>query len=251
MTLPATPLTLPAVAGTQGAILNSPLAQSSLLGSSSQTNTTTLGISAPSIADTSNGAGYQLDSVTGGLQSDTRDDVINPRRGQIAALTEEVSGKPIGSSFGYTLSTLDTAKFFPVLSRSTLALHALLGESTGAIPPSKLFVLTDQQLRGYSQVFYGTQEVLLQAELRYPLTPDRKFGLAGFFDYGGQRIRGAAPILDQFGGVVVNYDKFLYRDDAGIGLRFGVPQRGFSTIGLDFARGGGGGHTSFGIGQSF
>jgi len=50
---------------------------------------------------------------------------------------------------------------------------------------------------------------------------------------------------------VVDYSKFLYRTDAGVGLRFDVPQLGFRSIRLDFARGKGGAHTSFGIGQSF
>jgi len=215
------------------------------------TNGTTLGIDAPSIANTSNGAGYNLHSVTFGLQNDNRDDVVNPRRGSLAALSEEVSGKPIGSQFKYTVTTLDVAKFFPVLKAATFGVHALLGNTTGAIPPSKLFVLTDQQLRGYSQVFYGTEEVLLQVELRVPISPDRKFGLAFFSDYGGQRIRGALPITDAFGNVVVNYNSFLYRADAGVGLRFDIPQLGFKSIRLDFARGKSGAHTSFGIGQSF
>ncbi len=217
----------------------------------SSTNGTTLGINAPSIAETANGAGYNLHSVTIGLQNDTRDDISDPRRGALAAVSEELSGKVIGSQFHYTITTLDVAKFFPVLKSATLGVHALFGNSTGAIPPNKLFVLTDQQLRGYSQVFYGTEEVLLQTELRVPVTPDHKFGLAFFYDYGGQRIRGAVPILDAFGNTVVNYDSFLYRSDAGVGLRFNVPQLGFKNIRLDFARGKSGAHTSFGIGQSF
>ncbi len=232
--------------GTQ-TIFNSPNS-SSPFGTSS--NGTTLGINAPSIADTANGAGYNLHSATLGLQNDTRDDVFNPRRGYNASLSEELSGKAIGSAFGYTISTFDGAKFFPVAKNATLALHALVGDATGAIPPSKLFVLTDQQLRGYSQVFYGTQELLLQSELRVPISPDRKFNVALFYDYGGQRIRGAQPITN-FGQVIVDYNKFLYRADAGIGLRFDVPQLGFKSIRLDFARGKSGGHTSFGIGQSF
>lgn len=215
-----------------------------------QTNGTTLGINAPSIAETANGAGFNLHAVTLGLQNDTRDDVFNPRRGYSATVTEELSGRGIGSQFGYTITTFDGAKFFPIAKNATLAFHALVGNATGAIPPSKLFVLTDQQLRGYSQVFYGTQEALLQSELRIPVSPDRKFNVALFYDFGGQSIRGAQPITN-FGKLIVDYSKFLYRTDAGIGLRFDVPQLGFKSIRLDFARGKGGGHTSFGIGQSF
>ena len=245
-----TDVTLPAgyyLSGTEQ-LLQSPI-DSSPFGT--EQNGNTLGINASSIANTSNGAGYNLHSVTLGIADDTRDDVFNPRRGINANLTEELSGAAIGSQFGYTITTFDGAKFFPVLKNSTLGFHALIGDATGAIPPSKLFVLTDQQLRGYSEVFYGTEEALLQAELRVPVSPDRKFNIALFYDYGGQRIRGAQPILDQFGNVVVNYDNWLYRSDAGIGLRFDIPQLGFKSIRLDFAKGAAGTHTSFGIGQSF
>jgi len=246
----ATDVTLPApyfLAGTQQ-ILNNPIT-STPFGTSQ--NGTTLGISAPSIADTANGKGFNLHSVTLGLQHDTRDDVFNPRRGVNTNLSEELSGRAIGSQFGYSITTFDGSKFFPVLKNATLGLHMLAGKSTGAIPPSKLFVLTDQQLRGYSQVFYGTEQLLLQGELRVPVSPDRKFNIALFSDYGGQRIRGAAPILDQFGNVIVDYSKLLYRTDVGVGLRFDVPQLGFKSIRLDFAKGKAGTHTSFGIGQSF
>jgi outer membrane protein assembly factor BamA len=246
-----TDVTLPAPYYLQGTqtILNQNALSTSPFGTS--TNGTTLGIEAPSIADTSNGAGYNLHSLSIGLQKDNRDDVYNPRRGTLTTLTEEVSGQYIGSQFHYAITTLDTARFFPVLNNSTLGFHILAGDTTGAIPPSKLFVLTDQQLRGYSEVFYGTEELLGQAELRYPLTPDRKFNLAFFTDYGGQTIRGATPIYDSFGNVVVDYSKFLYRADAGLGIRFDVPQLGFRSIRLDFAKGKAGTHTSFGIGQSF
>jgi outer membrane protein assembly factor BamA len=245
-----TDVTLPVgyyLSGTES-LLNSPVTSSAF---GTETNGNTLGINATSIADTSNGAGYNLHSVTLGIADDTRDDVFNPRRGFNTNLTEEVSGKAIGSQFGYTITTFDGAKFFPILKNATLGLHVLAGDTTGAVPPSKLFVLTDQQLRGYSEVFYGTQELLAQTEVRVPVSPDRKFNIAFFYDYGGQRIRGAAPILDQFGDVVVDYNKFLYRSDAGVGLRFDIPQLGFKSIRLDFARGAAGAHTSFGIGQSF
>lgn len=235
------------LAGTEQ-ILNSPTTNTAF---GTEENGNTLGITAPSIANTSNGAAYNLHAITLGLQLDTRDDVFNPRRGVNSSLSEEVSGSPIGSQFGYSITTFDGAKFFPVFKNATLGVHLLAGDATGAIPPSKLFVLTDQQLRGYSEVFYGTEEILGQGELRIPVSPDRKFNIALFYDYGGQRIRGAAPITDIFGNTVVDYNKFLYRTDAGVGLRFDVPQLGFKSIRLDFARGKSGGHTSFGIGQSF
>ncbi|HMD01525.1 MAG TPA: POTRA domain-containing protein [Candidatus Baltobacteraceae bacterium] len=247
----ATDVVLPApyyLAGTQTTILNSPTSSSPF---GTTTNGTTLGIQASSIADTSNGQGNNLRSVTFGLQKDTRDDIFNPRRGINASLTEELSGMAIGSNFNYTITTLDAARFYPVLRNSTLGFHFLGGYTTGAIPPNKLFILSDQQLRGYSQVFYGTEEALAQAELRFPVSPDRKFNIAVFTDYGTQRIRGAVPTLDQFGNVVANYNDWYYHSDVGAGIRFDLPQLGFRSIRLDFARGAQSWHTSFGVGQSF
>jgi outer membrane protein assembly factor BamA len=246
----ATSVDLPApyfLAG-QTTLLNAPI-QSSPFG---QTVTgSTLGISATSIANTANGQAFNLRSVSLGIQNDTRDDVFNPRRGNNVTLTEEVSTKGLGSQFSYTVTTFDGSKFFPVLKNSTLGFHALVGATTGAVPPSKLFVFSDQQLRGYSQVFYGTEALLLQSELRLPVSPDRSFNLALFADYGSLRIRGADPILDTFGNIVVDYNKWLYHGDVGAGLRFDVKQLGFRSIRLDFAHGKGSNHTSFGIGQSF
>lgn len=235
------------VNGTQPTQLTTP--QNSIFGSTPTAST--LGITATSIASVPNGQSFNLRSTTFGLQSDTQDDVFNPRRGLKASLSEEVSLPILKSDFNYTITTLDAAKFYPVLKNSSLGFHALLGGTTGAIPSNKLFVFSDQQLRGYSNVFYGTEEVLLQTELRVPLTADRRFSVAAFGDYGSLKIRGAQPILDAFGNVVANYNQWIYHSDGGLGLRFDVPQLGFRSIRLDFAKGATGTHTSFGIGQSF
>jgi outer membrane protein assembly factor BamA len=242
-------LPAPYFLASQTNIFNAPLTTSPF--GSPDTSGSTLGITATSIANTSSGQSFNLRSLTFGLANDTRDDVFNPRRGVNATITEEVSNKAVGSAFSYTITTFDGSKFFPVLKSSTLGFHALIGATTGAIPPSKLFVFSDQQLRGYSQVFYGTEALLFQSELRVPLSPDRSFNLAFFTDYGSLRIRGADPLLDTFGNVVVDYNQWLYHLDAGFGLRFDVKQLGFRSIRLDFAHGKGTNHTSFGIGQSF
>ena len=168
-----------------------------------------------------------------------------------ASLSEEISAPALTSDFDYTLTTLDIAKFFPVFQAATFGVNALVGASTGAIPPNRLYTFSDQQLRGYSEVFYGTNEALLQAELRYPVSKDKHFWLATFFDDGGVEIRGAAPIYDAFGNLLINPGKFTFNSDVGVGVRFDVPQLGLRTLRLDFARGNQGFHTSFGIGQSF
>ncbi|HZZ65898.1 MAG TPA: POTRA domain-containing protein [Candidatus Baltobacteraceae bacterium] len=218
-------------------------------------NTGSFGIVATSVANINTGQPYTLNTVTLGLATNpaaTLDDIFNPRRGQTVSLAETVSGPFLGSNFRFTQTTLDAAKFLPVLKDSTLGLHGQVRASTGAIPPSNLFTFSDQQLRGYDSVFYGTATVLGQIELRKPLTADRKFGIALFVDEGGYVVRGAEPLLDPYTNRIVGYPgDWAWRGDYGIGLRFDVPQLGLHTIRIDFARGANGMHTSFGIGQSF
>jgi outer membrane protein insertion porin family len=222
---------------------------------STASNTGTIGIVATSLAYINTGQPYALNSVTLGLGTNsaaTLDDIFNPRRGQTIQLNETLSDPSIGSNFRYTQTALDVAKFFPVLKTATFAIHGQGRISTGVIPPSVLYTFSDQQLRGYNSVFYGTDTLLGQAELRYPLTADRKFGLAFFVDDGGYRIRGAQPVLDPYTNRIVGYPaQWSFRGDYGVGLRFDVPQLGLHTIRIDFAKGAYGTHTSFGIGQSF
>jgi outer membrane protein insertion porin family len=220
-------------------------------GANSVSGSQALGVTAPSIANINSSAPYNLRSVTLGLTSDTRDDVFNPRRGTIASVSDELSAKPIGSDFTFSLFTVDAARFYPVGKNWSLGLHGQVGGSTGAIPPNRLFTFSDQELRGYSDIFYGTEKALFQSELRVPLTTDKKFGLALFFDDGGTRIRGALPVYDSNGNVLLTPDKYAFHSDVGVGLRFDVPQLGLKTLRLDFARGQNGAHTAFGIGQSF
>ena len=218
-------------------------------------NTGSFGITATSLANINTGEPYALDTVTLGLGTNsaaTLDDIFNPRHGATANLTETLSSPVFGSNFKYSQTQLDLAKFLPGIRNSTYALHGQVRISTGVIPPSVLYTFSDQQLRGYNNVFYGTDTVLGQAEWRIPFTADRKFGIAFFTDEGGFRVRGAAPLLDPYTNRIVGYPgNWSFRGDYGVGLRFDVPQLGFHTIRIDFAKGATGTHTSFGIGQSF
>ena len=218
-------------------------------------NTGSFGIQASSIANINTGQPYRLNSLSfslGSIPAATLDDIFNPRRGQTISFSETVSTPAIGSNFSFTQSTLDVAKFFPILKDSTFAVHGQVRASTGAIPPSALFTFSDQNLRGYDSVYYGTDTVLGQIELRKPVTADRKFSVALFADEGGWRVRGAAPLLDPYTNRIIGFPgNWSYLGDVGFGLRFDVPQLGLHTIRIDFAKGSNGNHTSFGIGQSF
>ena len=232
----------------QNVLQQSTCANTSVLSGNSCTLNNALGISAPSIAQLNSSQSYNLRSVVLGIGADSRDDVFNPRRGLSASLSDEISTHGFGSDFNYQIVTLDAAKFFPVAKNMTLGFHGRVGSSTGAIPTNKLFIFSDQDLRGYTDPAYGTDILLGQVEFRIPLTSDRKFSIVTFAESGATRIRGGTS---NNGTTTLDLNKYNFRGDVGVGLRFDVPQLGLHTLRLDFAKGNAGTHTSFGIGQSF
>jgi len=224
-----------------------------LAGTTPNTSNGSFGISASSIANVNTGLPYKLVYGTLGAQVNTLDDYYNPSRGVKGQFNMTVSLPALGSSFRYTQSVLDIAKFFPVRKTGgTLGLHGQLQGTTGAIPPNSLYTFSDQQLRGFDTVFYGTDTMFGQIEFRQPITPDRKLVAAIFVDQLGYRIRGATPLVDPYTNRIVSYPgNWTYRGDYGFGIRFDVPQLGLHTVRIDIAKGKDGTHTSFGIGQSF
>jgi outer membrane protein assembly factor BamA len=210
------------------------------------------GIAASSIANVNTGSPYNLNTAGVSVQSITLDDPFNPREGVKALLNSTLSAPALGSNFSYTQSTLDLAKFFPVLKDGTIGVHAVGYFSSGIIPPSSLFTFSDQQMRGYNTVFYATNAYLGQVELRQPVALDRRITLAVFVDELDYHIRGAYPLLDPYTNRITGYPaNWAIYGDYGFGVRFDVPQLGLRTVRIDFAKGLYGTHTSFGIGQSF
>ena len=212
-----------------------------------------------------------LRTVTFGIDRDNRDDVENPRLGGQSSLANEVSLHSFGSNYQYDKSDVDLTRFYPVREHSTLALHLNVGFSSGGatLPYNSLFSLSDQQLRGQKYVFYGDRELLGQAELRIPVTPDKKFAVAFFADTGDAPyvtpIVGPSPSPTPTppagphspfhpapqAAVTFVEAPFHLKTDFGIGIRVLTPLLPGQALRLDFATGQGGAHVSFGIGQSF
>jgi outer membrane protein assembly factor BamA len=211
-----------------------------------------------------------LFSVNAGVIRDDRDDPLSPRFGGTRSFSTEWSSKSFGSDYNYTKTDIDLTRFFPVKHHSTLALHVNYGFSSGgaSLPYNNLFSLSDQQLRNTTFVFYGDRELLGQAELRVPVTQDRKFTVAFFADAGDAPyvtpIVGPSPSptpIPPCGAhcpprpplaAAVTYVEapFHLKADFGFGIRVQtpiVPQ----PIRIDFAFGQGGHHVSFGLSQSF
>ncbi len=225
------------------------LASSSPLSGQTTSASTAIGITAPSIANINSSQPYALHSVVFGVGVDTRDDIQNPRTGWSSSIADEVSNTAIGSAFDYSQITFDVAKFFPTLKHSTFGVHFRYGVTDGAIPVNKLYTFSDQQLRGYTNPFYGTNIALVQAELRYPLTADRKVSIVLFGDEGATRIVGGQQLNSD--NSTTDLNSFIWHADAGVGVRFDIPQLGLHTLRLDFGKGSLGTHISFGIGQAF
>jgi outer membrane protein assembly complex protein YaeT len=212
-----------------------------------------------------------LRTLNAGIVRDNRDDVQNPRFGGSSSIADEVAVKAFGSDYRYNKADIDLTHFWPVREHSTLAAHLNVGISSGGatLPYSELFSLSDQQLRGQKYVFYGDRELLGQLELRIPVTPDKKFGIAFFTDAGDTPyvtpIVGPSPAptptppagphapffppLEP--SVTYKEAPFHIYTDYGIGIRVETPILPGQALRLDFATGQSGAHVSFGIGQSF
>jgi outer membrane protein assembly factor BamA len=225
------------------------LASSSPLNGTTTSASTAIGITAPSIANINSSQPYALHSFVFGVGADTRDDISNPRTGWSTSISDEVSNTAIGSAFDYSQITFDVAKFLPTFKHSTFGVHFRYGVTDGAIPVNKLYTFSDQQLRGYTNPFYGTNIALVQAELRYPLTADRKVSIVIFGDDGATRIVGGQQLNSD--NSTTDLNSFIWHADAGVGVRFDIPQLGLHTLRLDFGKGSLGTHISFGIGQAF
>ncbi len=212
-----------------------------------------------------------LRSVTPAIFKDNRDDVTNPRHGGTASFSDEISLHAFGSDYNFGKADVDYSHFWPVRRHSSFAFHLNYGFATGgpnALPYNDLFSLSDQQLRGTKFIYYGNREVLAQAELRIPVTSDKKFGIALFADSGDAPyitpVLGPSPAPTPIppGGphapfftpapLAVSYVNapLQFQTDFGIGIRVQTPLLP-QVIRIDFAVGNQGSHTSFGIGQSF
>ena len=212
-----------------------------------------------------------LRSVTPAIFKDNRDDITSPRHGGTEAFADEIALHAFGSDYQFGKSDFDWTHFWPIKHHSTFALHFNAGWASGgptALPYNDLFSLSDQQLRGTKFVYYGNRELLGQAEVRVPVTSDKKFSVVFFGDAGDapyvNPVVGATPLPTPpppsgphapfFTPVPpqVTYVNapFVFENDVGIGIRVQTPLLP-QVIRVDFAIGNQGTHTSFGLGQSF
>jgi len=165
---------------------------------------------------------YRLSSFSSSLIRDTRDDAVDPTRGEYASLSGQVAGRAIGSEIGFAKSFL-TAQMFRTIPRSNrivFAGNARLGLAAGFpreapdtegqlavtldLPQSERFYAGgDTTVRGFYLDRVGTRHVpahpsdtldqdllpiggnglvIFNAELRMPIAGG--LGIVGFVDTG-------------------------------------------------------------------
>lgn len=182
----------------------------------------------------------RVSSITPGVVLDLRDDPFNPRKGSLHGLAVKEALKMLGSQADFTKLTAQTSWYFPVTSKSVLALSgrggvALPQRDTKTIPIHERFYLGGATtLRGYLQdsvgpaakapdgtltPLGGESMVMANAELR--LNQLEGFGMVLFADAG--RVRRPNLTDATVPGVIVQADAPPYRASYGIGIRYNTP----------------------------
>jgi len=146
-----------------------------------------------------------ISSVGAGLVWDNRDNVIDPSKGNISRFFVENAGSVLGGNTDFTRYTFLTRQYFSLPLKNVLALTAryglidLRGVGDDLVVSERFFLGGPDSLRGFKfrrvgprvptddgdfVIIGGTQELLFQADLIFPLATS--VGLKGvvFFDMG-------------------------------------------------------------------
>jgi outer membrane protein insertion porin family len=190
----------------------------------------------------------EMNAVSLGALYDTRDDVFNPHEGLYVNTAVTKGGPPVGGDYDFTKLYLETRKYYPLRRGKTLALRAWGGTLSGTSPLTEIFYAGGaDSIRGYQEnSFFGTQFVVLNAELRFPIANIKMLNGAVFADAGnawGNLPNSPVTAPDNSSG------KLFF--DAGVGVRLVFPTLGLGVIRVDYAFGERGGRSSIGIGQTF
>ena len=173
--------------------------------------------------------------ITPALTYDTRDTVVNTRRGILARISLEESIGFGADSFGKLYGMLK--KFVPVGRKSTLVLAARAGGKIhGDMPEFAAFALGGPySIRGFniSEVGTGNGFMMGTAEIRTPIPFMDRLTTNTFLN--NVRLAAFVDAGTIFGDTLTNklYDRPGYAITAGVGLRVFIP--GLGPINLDYA----------------
>jgi hypothetical protein len=167
---------------------------------------------------------------------DTRDNTVNPTRGEHVLGTATVYHAALGSQFDYESAQLDLRKFFPVGFGHVFAAQVLLRAQRGAPPYFGLNQLGGTyRLRGFYEGRYRDRwMVLSQLEYRAPIY--WRLGAVAFVGGGdvgrlagdlfssGPKFSGGAGLrlmVDREGRTNVSFDYGVSRDQSGLYVNVG------------------------------
>ncbi len=182
---------------------------------------------------------FTTSRVSPTLIRDTRNNFLNPSKGQRHVLRFDVAGGVLGGA-DFIKSGYEVSYYYPLIEKLTFAIHAELNIADGyngqELPLfERYFMGGASSLRGFTiqevgpknsvgSVLGGDQSLLLNVELQYQLT--NEFRIFTFYDRGN--VYGSGFNLNSTAEVI---DLTEMRHSLGAGVRFLSP---FGPIGLAY-----------------
>lgn len=168
----------------------------------------------------------KINSVFFRLEKDTRNDRLFPQRGMWGAMALEVADSALGGDVNFTSLTFDGRVYTP-LGRNTLALRAKAARISETAPFYERHYLGGAySLRGFAErgltpLGWGTELLLAQAEMRFPIAGNV------------QRPSMSATLFFDIGSLKTPKSSRDFTSAAGFGFRAKVPIIGL--LRCDFA----------------
>jgi outer membrane protein insertion porin family len=161
------------------------------------------------------------------LVRDTRDNYMNPTRGNRTSVSGEYAGGPFGGDNSFTKFEAESSNYFPLFWKLVFMAHGQYGKVSGfdgKQPPiyEKFFLGGITSLRGFAprsvgpmdendEPMGGYQQVLFNAEVIVPIAPEQGFNVVFFYDTGNTWDKGK------------NVDLGDLRASTGVGIRWMSP----------------------------
>ena len=170
---------------------------------------------------------------------DTRDNVLNARKGRFLELSATFHSTVLGSDANFTRYRIDYRRFWLINEKSVFASQFLGEFNNGDVPFRELALMGgDQIMRGYYQGRYRDKnQIAMQSEYRRKLTPWLGFVL---FAASGE-----------VGSSLDDIDISNFKWTAGGGLRLTVNKKERINIRIDYGIGNGTTGLYFGFAEAF
>lgn len=203
-------------------------------------STTTFGL--PGVSGEDSVTNSKLNNVGYIISNDTRDHVQNPVGGMFLNFKNQFYRSWVGSDFEFVRYIVSYNQFFKLSKNDetkVLAMRTTLNIATGEVPFEGQTVVGGDDIRGYSQGRYRSDQVYtLQAEYRWNFY--KRWGIVAFAGVASA-VKKFADITDEIlpgGGAGVRW-KMLPSEKVNIGIDGGIGKDDYSItfrIGESFGR---------------